>query len=49
MLPGFREEMESRQQVQEELNATRRERDALVERLRRLEAERETSRDSSRV
>ena len=49
MLPGFREEMESRRQVEDELNATRRERDALVERLRRLEAEPETAKDSSRV
>ena len=49
MLPGFREEVESRQRVEDELNATRSERDALVERLRRLEAEREGARDPSKV
>jgi hypothetical protein len=47
MLPGFREEVESRQRVEEELKATRSERDALLERLRRLEAELEQARSQT--
>lgn len=49
MLPGFEEQVENRQQVEEELKATRNERDALVERLRRVEAELRGAGDSSRV
>jgi hypothetical protein len=48
-LPGFREQVESRQQVEDELKATKHERDALVERLQRVETELEGARDPSRV
>ena len=39
MKPGFQEEVAARRQVEEELRATQHERDALAERVRRLEAE----------
>lgn len=47
MLPGFREEVESRHRVEEELKAARNERDALLERLRRVEAELEQARSGT--
>ena len=39
MTPGFKEEVAGRRQVEEELRAIQHERDALAERVRRLEAE----------
>jgi hypothetical protein len=47
MLPGFRDEVESRHRVEEELKAIKSERDALLERLRRLEAEVERARSET--
>lgn len=39
MFPGFREEVEARRRLQEELEIARRERDALLDRVRRLESD----------
>ena len=49
MQPGFQEEVEARRRIEEELTATRHERDALRERVQRLEAELAGARDPSRV
>ena len=49
MQPGFQEEVEARRRVEEELKATRGERDALRERVQRLEAGLEGADDPSRV
>ena len=39
MTPGFQEEVAARRQVEEELRAIQHERDALAQRVQRLEAE----------
>lgn len=44
MLPGFREEVEARRRLEEELEIARRERDALLERVRRMESDPEDGR-----
>ena len=49
MLPGFQEEVSARRRVEEELQAVRHERDALAERVQRLEAELDGLRDRSPV
>lgn len=49
MQPGFQEEVEARRRVEEELKATQGERDALRERVQRLEAELRGAGDPSRV
>jgi hypothetical protein len=45
LLPGFQDEVQARRRVEEELEATTRERDHLAERCRRLEAELDEARD----
>jgi hypothetical protein len=47
MAPGFQEEVQARLRAEEELDGVRRERDALLDRVRHLEAELDGARGGS--